>query len=67
MFQITLGMGQLLDRLDQLAQNVGQQTQSMDRIVQKIQEGVLSMQENAAFRREKKKLPSKATTSASVS
>ncbi|KAG0438349.1 hypothetical protein HPB47_017046 [Ixodes persulcatus] len=52
MFQITLGMGQLLERLDQLAQNAGTQTQSMDRIAQNIQEGVLSMQENTAFMRE---------------
>ncbi|KAM7299919.1 uncharacterized protein ISCGN_020483 [Ixodes scapularis] len=50
---------QLLERLDQLAQNVGQlaqnvvqQTQSMDRIAENIQEGVLSMQQNAAFMRE---------------
>ncbi|XP_040062741.3 uncharacterized protein LOC120837444 [Ixodes scapularis] len=61
--QITLGMGQLLERLAQnvgqlaqnvgrLAQNVVQQTQSMDRIAENIQEGVLSMQQNAAFMRE---------------
>ncbi|XP_040073962.1 pleckstrin homology-like domain family A member 1 [Ixodes scapularis] len=57
--QITLGMGKVLERLDQLAQNVGQlaqhveqQAQSMDRIADNIQEGVLSMQQNAAFMRE---------------
>ncbi|KAM7291843.1 uncharacterized protein ISCGN_028414 [Ixodes scapularis] len=57
--QITLGMGQVRERLDQLAQNVGQQAQhveqqaqSMDRIADNIQEGVLSMQQNAAFMRE---------------
>ncbi|KAG0445549.1 hypothetical protein HPB47_014089 [Ixodes persulcatus] len=50
--QITLGMGQLLERLDQVAQNVRQQAQSMDRIAENIQEGVLFMQQNAAFMRE---------------
>ncbi|KAM7290337.1 uncharacterized protein ISCGN_026982 [Ixodes scapularis] len=50
--QITLGMGQLLEWLDQLAQNVGQQTQSMDWIVQNTRECVLSIQESAVFVRE---------------